>query len=60
MPQQKINLTNENYRFLKRMAEKGVGKSALVNLALSILMPRLTPTEATEESIIKAIFEKKQ
>ncbi len=42
------------------MAEKGVGKSALVNLALSILMPRLTPTEATEESIIKAIFEKKQ
>lgn len=41
------------------MEAKGVGKSALVNLALSMLMPRLTSIVTTEESIVNAILDKR-
>lgn len=59
MTTERVKISDENIKFLKRMKEKGVSKSALVNLALSMLMPRLTSIGTTEESIIKAIFEKK-
>lgn len=54
-----VYLTKDNERFVKRMEAKGVGKSALVNLALSMLMPRLTSIVTTEESIVNAILDKR-
>lgn len=52
------NWWSEDDKWLKRMKAKGVSKSSIVNLALDILMPRLSNVGATDESIVKTIFEK--
>ena len=57
--QERILLTDENSNWLKKMSDKGINRSSVINLAIDILKPRLKNLGSSEDAIKTVIEEKK-
>jgi hypothetical protein len=57
--QTRINLTDNHLRWLHEMESVGIDRSALIALALDILIPRLDNINTTHKSIISEALNRK-
>jgi hypothetical protein len=56
--QVRINIEQSNMNWLLQMERRGVSRTALVNLAIDILKPRLNNIQTTETAIAETLIRK--
>lgn len=58
--QTRIQLNKDHLDWLKKMELRGIDKSSIVNLALSILRPQIHNINSSEDAIVEVLNKKQQ